>query len=157
MAPTVRDILRRFRPAVAPGPAAPAGVPADWVAEAETELAAVFTALAPTQADARRVVAEARADAARAAEAAAEEANGILDAARTRLEAVRLEAASAHLAALDSERAAVDAAARAEAGRIRDVAARRLPELVDEVLDEVWGIAGLAAGTRATRARRRTG
>ena len=78
MARTLGDILRRFRPAVAPGPAAPAGVPADRVAEAEAELAVVFAALAPTVAEATRLVEEATTEAERRRHAAHQEAQRML-------------------------------------------------------------------------------
>ena len=42
---TLRDYVRRFRPAGAPGAAAPAGVPADRGAELDAELAGVFEEL----------------------------------------------------------------------------------------------------------------
>ena len=78
MARTLADILRRFRPAVAPGPAAPAGVPADRVMEAEAELAVVFAALGPAVTEASTLVEQARADADRRQQAGVEEAQRIV-------------------------------------------------------------------------------
>jgi len=137
VASTLSQILRRFRPAVAPGPAGPAGVPADRGAEAEAELAAVFAALEPSVADARRVREEARADAGRRRRHGLEEAERIVAEARNRLDAVRAEAASAQLAALDAERATLEGNARAEVDRVERLAEARVPDLVAQVVARV--------------------
>lgn len=143
VARTVSDILRRFRPAVAPGPAAPAGVPVDRVAEAEAELAAVFAALEPAVAEAQAMRGRAGRDAAERRRAAAEEAERIVADARASVDAVRAAAAAARLAALDEERAALDEEARVEAERVARVAGERLPAIVARVVEGVWATAGL--------------
>lgn len=153
MAPTLSEILRRFLPAVAPGPAGPVGVPADRVGEAEAELAAVFAALEPAVGDAQRLREQAQADADRRRQQGAGEAGWIMAEARARLDAVRAEAVSAGLAALDEERASLEREARAEVERVRRVAAARLPEVVAEVIAGVWTTAGLPPDM-ATQVRR---
>ncbi len=148
MARTLSDILRRFRPAVAPGPAGPAGVPADRVAEAAAELAVVFDALASTTAEVRARREEAAEDAERLRRQAAAEASGIVADARGRREAMRAEAASARLTALDADRAALETEARAEADRVRGVAEERLPGLVERVLAQVRAVGAMTTGAR---------
>jgi hypothetical protein len=149
VATTLSQILRRFRPAVTPGPAGPAAVPVDRVAEVEAELAAVFAALEPAVTAAREVREQAAGDADRRRQQGEEEAERIVAAARARLDAVRAEAASAGLAALDAERAVLDADSRAEVERVRQVADERLAGLLSEVLAEVWATAGLSTATAA--------
>jgi hypothetical protein len=53
--PYIREFLYRLRPAGAPGPAGPVGVPADRRADAEQELAEIFTALAATEAECAKI------------------------------------------------------------------------------------------------------
>jgi len=144
MARTLGDILRRFRPSVAPGPAAPAGVPADRTVEAEAELAVVFAALQPAVTEAATLAEQARVEADRRRQAAIEEAQHIVDDARARLESVRAQAASTRLAALDAERAALEAQTRTEVERVGDLAAAHLAGLVAAVLGRIWATAGLA-------------
>lgn len=137
------DILRRFRPAVAPGPAGPAGVPVDRVAEAEAELARVFVALEPAVAEAEQVRQSARLAADARRRDAIEAAEQIVAAARGRLDILRAEAASAQITALAGARAALDAEARAEVDRVRGLAAARSGEIVAHALAGVWATAGM--------------
>lgn len=153
MARTLSDILRRFRPTVAPGPAAPAGVPIDRVAEAEAELAAVLAALEPAVGKSALVRQQARAEADRRRRRAVEEAERVVADARARLDAVRAEAASGRLAALDEERASLEREAREEADRVREVAEVRLPDVIAQVLDGVWATAGLPPGGATSTGR----
>ncbi len=146
MARTLSDILRRFRPTVAPGPAGPAGVPADRLQEAEAELAPVFAALESAVGDARGRREQAQADEDRLRRQGVDEAERILTEARGRLDAVRAEAASTGLAALDEQRSRLEAEARAEARRVHDVAEARLPEVVVRVVGRVWATGGLPSG-----------
>ena len=143
MARRLSDILRRFRPAVVPGPAGPAGVPVDRVAQAEAELAAVFAALEPAMGEAARARERGRADAERRRKESIEEADRIVAAARARVDAERARAASMQLAAIDADRARLTAEADAEAERIRQTAAARLPGLVEEIVAAVWATAGV--------------
>ena len=153
MARSPSDILRRFRPAVAPGPAGPAGVPADRAAEKEAELGVVFAALASDVAAARHEVDVARADASSRAQKAAEEASAILARARGDLDAVRAEAARPVLSALDAERTRIEAEARVEVERVGRVSEARIPDIVDQVVAAVWSTADLSTG--ASRGGRR--
>jgi hypothetical protein len=149
---TLSDILRRFRPAVAPGPAAAAGVPADRLAESLAELAPVFAALEAAVSEAGRVRADGRAEAEARRRWADREANRILAEARARVDAVRAAAAAVEVASLDAERMALQQQALVEVDRVRRQAEAHLPGLVDGVLERVWGSAGLAPG--GARARR---
>ena len=118
--PRARDLLARFRPAGTPGAAAPAGVPADRVAEAERELEPVFAALAGVRAEADRIRASARLDAeGRRAEAAARVG---------RRRAREMEAVTA-----TAERAAADIGRRAR-GRMAGYVERVVNGVVEEVL-----------------------
>lgn len=70
--PRVRDLLLRFRPTGAPGPAGPSGVPVDRTGELAAELAPVLAALAATEEECTALVEEGRREAgARRAHAAA--------------------------------------------------------------------------------------
>lgn len=137
MARTLPEILRRFRPAVAPGPPAPAGVPVDRRAETEAELAVVFAALVSTTAAANDLREQARAEADRRRAQGTQDAQRLLSDARSRLTAVRADAATALLSSLDEERAELQHEAQAEATRLRQRADERLPEVVANVIGDV--------------------
>ena len=146
MARNLGDILRRFRPSVAPGPAAPAGVPADRVAEAEAELAVVLAALAPAIVEGRPRVAQARTDADDRRQAGIADAQSIVEVARAQSQAVRAEAAAARLAELDADRTRLEAEARGEVDRVGTAVAAHLPTLIDAVVAGVWATAGMEPG-----------
>ncbi|MBK9181011.1 MAG: hypothetical protein IPM45_15880 [Acidimicrobiales bacterium] len=136
-APRLRDRLRRLRPVAAPGPAGPAGVPADVTRAVEAELAPVFAALDDAQREAQRRRARAAAAArARRAEATAR-GEQLRAGARTDAAAQRADAARQRVALEAAERDRLLAAADAEAAAVRHRADARLPALVDRVLDEV--------------------
>ena len=135
--PRARDLLARFRPVGAPGPAAPAGVPVDRVAELDRELQPVFDVLAATEDEALRIRATAAAEARRRAAAAAEQAQAIVDAARRDAEVRRAEAAAAVLHQGELEAAASRSAAEREAAELTARAQHRLPDLVAQVVDAV--------------------
>jgi vacuolar-type H+-ATPase subunit H len=131
---TVRDFVRRFRPAGAPGPAAPAGVPSNRIAELAAELAPVFDALRELNGQAADLIAEAgRAADRRRADAVAEAEELVTDA-RRRAEASRAAAASAAVEDAVEERDALLDGARRDAAEINRRAAERLPRLVDRVV-----------------------
>jgi hypothetical protein len=134
--PRISDLLDRFRPAGAPGPAAAAGIPADRRAAAEDELTPVFTALTDVEhiceamREAARVAAEertARAD---------REAAALLRRAREDAAAVRAETAARLRAAGEEELAGLLTRAEEEAA-VRARTTQRLPELVARVLAHV--------------------
>jgi hypothetical protein len=143
LARTLSDILRRFRPAVAPGPAGPVGVPADRVALAEAELAEVFAAIESAVREGRRVREQANADSDCRRRRAAEQAERIAADARARADAVRADAAARGLEMLDDEKSRIEREARAEAARVQARADERMSEVVARVLDEVRATAGL--------------
>lgn len=90
--PRVRDLLLRFRPAGSPGPAGPAGVPADHADRLAAELEPVLAALAPTQEEATAIVEDGRRAAAGIRAAAAARAEALRAAGPARAEAERLRA-----------------------------------------------------------------
>ncbi|GAA0855514.1 hypothetical protein ACFQVD_43300 [Streptosporangium amethystogenes subsp. fukuiense] len=135
------DFLARFRPSGVPGAAAPAGVPADQVADQADELAPIFSALADIQAACanEREHAQRRADHMRAhahdqAAAIVASAHAEADAERARLSA---------LARQDRDQATEEllreAVAAAEGVRRRSAA--RMPEMVARVTDMVRSLA----------------
>jgi hypothetical protein len=146
---TLSDILRRFRPAATPGPAAPAGVPVDRVHEAAAELAPVFAALQPSVVAAADALTAARAEAERRERAATEEAERIVADAQARVPAVQAEAAADEVAALDEQCAALERDAREEASRVHAVATAHRPPLVASLVARVWTAAGLEPAAAA--------
>lgn len=135
--PTVRDLLDRFRPAGAPGPAGAAGVPADrreWVAD---ELAPVFATLAGVEAECDRIRADAERAAARRRAEAAEQARTAV--ARARGEAPAIRAATAARTREDTAAELAQLADRtaAEADEVRTHSARQLPGLLAQVVERV--------------------
>lgn len=143
--PSARDLLQRFRPAGAPGPATATGVPADRVAERAAELEPVFESLRSTTDDVARIRQEAVAEAEHRREQAREQA--VSRVADARLEADAIRAATLADAQRDAQGAAragvAAAAAHAEAITARSLA--RLDGDVEEVVRRVR--AALAATT----------
>ena len=135
------EILRRFRPTTAPGPAGPAGVPADRARESESELASVFSALQPALTEAARLRDDARIEGDRRRRASVEDAQRVISDARDRLDTVRAEAASARLAQLDEERTQLRDGVMTEADRVRTTVDAHLAALVAEVVAGVWATA----------------
>jgi flagellar biosynthesis/type III secretory pathway protein FliH len=133
----VRDLLDRFRPAGAPGPAGAAGVPADRRESAATELAPIFAALAEVEQECDRL----RQAAAQAAEqrraAAAEQARAIVARARNEAGAERAAAAARVREDMAAELAQLAASAAAEADEVRRRSDQRLPQLLAEVVQRV--------------------
>jgi hypothetical protein len=135
IAVAVRDLLERFRPAGAPGAAAPAGIPADRNRQLQDELGQVLALLSDTEAecDAIRRAASERAD--RVRRDAATRAAATSAAAREQADAARAEAA-ARQRRRNEARAAEEL--RDAQHRARDVMARvsqRRPALVARVVD----------------------
>ncbi|HEY5013851.1 MAG TPA: hypothetical protein VIK61_14270 [Acidimicrobiia bacterium] len=134
---TLRDFVRRFRPAGAPGAAAPAGVPADRVSELTAELTPVFEELRAVNQEAVDLVAEAHREAERRRLAAAGRAEELLADARQRAEVERAAAAAAAVEAAVDERAVLLDRARRDAEDLAGRAAERMPIFVDRVVAEV--------------------
>jgi hypothetical protein len=122
-----RDLLARFRPVGAPGAAAPAGVPADRVAELSRELQPVFEELAEVRQRCVELRAAAAADARARAEQGAARARAIVAEGRLDAEAQRAEAATRVREGAERESAETLIAAEREAVEIR----RRLAERLD--------------------------
>ena len=133
----VGDILRRFRFHGVPGAPALARMPVDRSRELEIELAPVFSVLEPAQRRAREVIQETSAEAAQRRAEWASHAKRLLEQARSDAVTARAEAASGLLAQAEGQRRALIIAAREEALRVSDLAARRTPTLVEEVVQRV--------------------
>jgi len=125
--PRISDLLDRFRPAGAPGPAA-AGVPADRRAAAEDELSPVFTALAEVERECGALREAADAAAEECTAWAAGEAAALLRRAREDAVVERAQTAARSRTAGEDELAGL--LARAEEEAAAAVPAQRLPELV---------------------------
>lgn len=145
----VVDLLGRYRPAGAPGPAGAAGVPADRRESVAAELAPVFAALAEVEAECDRL----RRDAARAAAgreaAAAEQARMLVARARDEAAAERAAAAVRVREDTAAEVAQLQANAAAEAEEARRRSARQLPQLVSLVVERVRADLATLDGTDA--------
>lgn len=143
--PRVRDLLYRFRPAGAPGPASAAAVPSDRVADRTTELEPVFALLVGTEAECRAIREEAeRAAVARRAQAR-ETARRTLAEAESAVEQERARTAAAVADSAAAESASAADAAAAEAERLLARARERTPGWATRVAAEVDD---LLAGSR---------
>jgi hypothetical protein len=149
--PGVRDLLDRFRPAGAPGPAGAAGVPADREASAAAELAPVFAALAEVVAESDRILLAADEAAERRRAEAAGQARAAV--ARARGEAAAIRAATAARIREDTaaELAQLTARTTAEADELRRRGATELPQLLSRVLGEVQQELASLAGPEPDR------
>jgi vacuolar-type H+-ATPase subunit H len=119
--PTLRDLLRRWRPADAPGAAARAGVPCDRTPQPELELADVLGARQSVQAECRTIRDAAR-DAHLTTMRAQKKAQAIIGDARTTAAA---------------ERAVIVADAERLAARIRARADQRMPATIARAVELV--------------------
>ena len=135
--PRVSDLLDRFRPAGAPGPAGAAGVPADRRVAAEDELAPVFATLADVERECAALRDAALGAARERTERAAREAADLIREARDDAEVIRAETTARLRAVGAEELALLLARAEDEAGAVRARAAQRLPALVERVLAHV--------------------
>ena len=134
------SVLDRFRPAGAPGGAAPAGVPADRSAAVAAELAVVFAQLDDTEREADRVRAAGLAEAERVRQAAAQRSAAVVADAHQRAEAERAAAGADRQRTALEEDQRILAAATAEGQRVRAVSEQRLPEYVDRVVATARGL-----------------
>src|SRR5690242_3555313 len=117
--PRMSDLLDRFRPAGAPGPAAAAGVPADHRAAAEDELAPVFAGMAEVERECAALRVAAHAAAEECAARAAREAAALLRQAREDATTVRAQTAARLRAAGAEELGCLLARAEEEAAAVR--------------------------------------
>lgn len=145
--PGVRDLLDRFRPAGAPGPAGATGVPADRPESVAEELAPVFAALAAVEAECDQIRRQAtRAAAERRAEAA-EQARALVARARGQAAAIRAAAATRVREDTAAELALLSDRTTAEADELRRRSTRRLAQLVPLVVNQVRTELTTLAGT----------
>ncbi|HZP51330.1 hypothetical protein [Actinocrinis sp.] len=133
----VRGILRRFKPAGAPGAAIGAAVPADRTAEHDAELQPLFASLEDAEAEAHQLRARAAAEAADIRQEARRRAESIVEEAaeRATLEQEKAER-QARTAAEQSSAALLDQA-RSHAESLRVHAEPRVQEYVDRFVGEV--------------------
>ncbi|MGI5200769.1 hypothetical protein ACQEU6_04100 [Spirillospora sp. CA-108201] len=134
--PALHDVLQRFRPAGAPGPAA--AVPSEHRA-VEDELEPVFARLEPAERERRRTVAAAHERARRLTDQARRRAAGLVERARKAATGERASAAAEALRAAEADGQRWRAAAEDEARRIREAANTRLDGLVARAADHVEG------------------
>lgn len=132
----LRGLLERFRPAGIPG-AAYAGVPADRAAEATAELAGVFEAFTPVQAECRHIRKAAEQDAHTLRRRADEQAQALIRAVREQAEAERASASAAAVERASAERAVIIADAERLAAQFREHADEWLPAMVTRAVQMV--------------------
>jgi hypothetical protein len=133
-----RQFLAHFRPAAAPGPAAPAGVPVDRAAEASAELAAVFALLTYAEAEAAQIRSTGVEQARRIMGDANREAAALEAEAKARSPQVRAAAAEEPGDGADAARV-VDASTDGPDALQRRLA-ERLPLLIDRAVARVCAL-----------------
>ena len=131
------NILDRFRPVGAPGPAGPAGVPAADDQGPAGELAPVFAALAADVESCRKLVEEARREADEALLRAHEQAAAIVAQARLDAGAARADAAASVVQAASAQEAQLLAQAGKEADELEAAGMVLLPATVRKVIDNL--------------------
>jgi dihydroxyacetone kinase len=134
---SARDLLDRFRPVGAPGAAAPAGVPADRVAELSRELQPVFDELVEVQRQCAELRTAVAAEVMVRRVAGAARARAIVAAARLDAEAQRADEAARERRETEQESAATIAAAEREAAEIHRRAEERMDGHVAHVVSAV--------------------
>ncbi|MCC3271769.1 hypothetical protein MUK71_07315 [Arthrobacter zhangbolii] len=131
------SLLDRFRPVGAPGPAGPAGVPAQDDEGPAAELIPVFEALDP-QIEAAQATAGNAAEQARESVAAARrQAAALLEQARMDSAAARAEAAAQVSAEVSRQDEALLSEARQEAAELRRRGESRVPELASAIVADL--------------------
>ena len=127
---SLRDTLHRFRPAAAPGAPGRRGVPADRVAERESELAPLFAVLAETEQAVEEIRQRAAAHAEQLRCDAQRRAEAVVADAGVRAEALRADAAVRVRASADQERDQAAQSAATVREQLDRRADARLPGLV---------------------------
>lgn len=130
----LRDILNRFRPVATPGAPGPRGVPADRSMERESELVALFAALAGTQRQAEEIRRRARVEADQVRRDARQRADALVAEAGVRAEASRSGAAANVRASVERERARARQGAVNMTEQRASRAAEQVPGLVARVV-----------------------
>jgi hypothetical protein len=147
------DFLNRFRPAGAPGAAAPAGVPVDRAAEAAAELEPILALLAEAESAGAAARERARRDAKDVRERARARADGQVAEARARADGERAAAVAGARARGQAESARLAGQAERQATDRRELAERRMAGYVGRVVTMVR-TAGEAAAATAQGDRR---
>lgn len=132
------NILDRFRPAGAPGPAGPVGVPAFGERGIAAELAPVFDALAADAESCQKMVNEASREADRVLSGARERATAIMAQARLDEGAERARAAARVERAASARDDLLLAQARKDADDLERTRTALLPGTVRKVMDRLW-------------------
>ena len=132
------NILDRFRPVGAPGPAGPAGVPVSDDQGPAAELAPVFAALAADVESCRKLVEEAQREADGQLARAHERAAAIIAQARLDAGAERAGAAARVELAAAEQDALLRAQALQKADDLEEAGTALLPGTVGRVIDKLW-------------------
>ena len=132
------SFLDRFRPAGAPGPAGPVGVPAVDDQGPTAELAAVFAALAPDVTWAQALIEEAQKAAQSAVPRAREQVASILTRARIDAGVEHAKAAARVEQAASELDERVRAGARKQAAQVAERGGARIPALIGEIVEDVF-------------------
>ena len=132
------NILDRFRPVGAPGPAGQVGVPAAADQGPVAELAPVFAALAADVQSCRTLVEQARLEADGALLRAREQAESLIAQARLDEGGERTRAAAGVERAASERDAQLLAQARNEADDLEEAGTALLPGAVRKVIDRLW-------------------
>lgn len=135
--PRARDFLERFRPIGTAGAAAPAGVPADRLADATRELRPVFESLEDVGVECARIRDAATAEALRRRNDAAAQAAAIVAAARRDAPGRRADAAARLRGQSAADVASVVEQGEREAEALTERAQRRMDGYVERVLAAV--------------------
>ena len=153
--PVLTDLLDRFRPAGAPGPAAAAAVPAEPGAEAQRELAPIFAALSDVERECGRIRDAAAGRAAQRVRRAERAAAELIRAARQEAPAERARVAAEVRAQGAAELAEIAARGEAQAATVRTHAGLRMPALVEAALTHVYVQLSTLVGADAVAGLRR--
>jgi hypothetical protein len=137
----LRDFLDRFRPAGTPGPAGAVGIPADRWADAQEELAPLFSALADVERRCTAIRETAKRTATRQAAQSQRMAATIVTRARSQAVSERAGAAVGGQASAQAEQQAMNAEADKAVAQMRAAALQRMPLLVDQILDRAGQLA----------------
>ncbi len=141
-----RDLLYRFRPAGAPGPASATGVPTDTVADVVAELEPLFAELAATERECADMIARAGLEAAQVRARATAQARSLVAAANERVDGERSAAMGQVRLGGEAESAAMVAAAEREAAQVRRRSDERMQPFVDSVVTLVLELVGKSVG-----------
>jgi hypothetical protein len=136
-----REILDRFRPAGPPGLAGAAGVPADRRSDAQRELSLLFAGLADVERRCAEVRDRADGQAARRVARSQRMAAAIIGDARSEAGATRASATARARAEASVEAQGIVEHADKAAADLRVSAERRMPALVDRILERAGELA----------------